>query len=193
VVESGKRLRLKSRVSTFDHFLRAWVVTHRLHALDGVMWTLSAVGRGGLVWLLIGASLAAWGRLTWRDFGRLVLAVAIAALVTNQTLKPIIRRERPFVSTPAILVIGNPPADASFPSGHATNAFAGAFVLARVAPGGRVLWWLLAVATAYSRVYLGVHYPLDVIAGGLVGVACAALALRATRRYVADADLRPPG
>ena len=78
---------------TFDHFLRAWVVTHRVHALDGVMWTLSAVGRGGLVWLLIGAGLTVWGRLAWRDFGRLVLAVLIAALVANQILKPAIQRE----------------------------------------------------------------------------------------------------
>jgi undecaprenyl-diphosphatase len=193
VVESGKRLRLRSRVNTFDHFLRAWVVTHRIHALDGVMWTLSAVGRGGLVWMLIGAGLAVWGRLTWRDFGRLALAVVIAALVTNQVLKPVLQRERPFVGTPAVPVIGGLPSDASFPSGHATNAFAGAFALARMAPGGRVFWWLLAIATAYSRVYLGVHYPSDVIAGGLVGVACAALALRVTRRYAADPGVRPPG
>jgi undecaprenyl-diphosphatase len=177
----------------FDHFLRAWVVAHRVRALDGVMWTLSAVGRGGLVWVLIGAGLAVWGRLTWRDFGRLVLAVVIAALVTNQVLKPVLQRERPFVGTPAVPVIGGLPSDASFPSGHATNAFAGAFALACMAPGGRVFWWLLAAAIAYSRVYLGVHYPLDVIAGGLVGVACAALALRVTRRYAADARVKPPG
>ena len=178
---------------TFDHFLRAWVVTHRVHALVGAMWTLSAVGRGGLVWLLIGAGLTAWGRLAWRDFGRLVLAVLIAALVANQILKPAIQRERPFVGTPQVSVIGGPPSDESFPSGHAANAFASVFVLARMVPGGRVIWWLLAVATAYSRVYLGVHYPLDVIGGGLVGVACAALALRVTRRYAADAPVRPPG
>jgi undecaprenyl-diphosphatase len=176
-----------------DHFLRAWVVTHRLHGLDGVMWTLSAVGRGGLVWLLIGVGLTVRGRLTWRDLGRLVLSVLIAALVTNQVLKPVIQRERPFVGTPTVSVIGGTPSDASFPSGHSANSFASAFVLARLAPAGRVFWWLLAVAIAFSRVYLGVHYPLDVIAGGLVGVAFAALALRVTRRYGADARLRPPG
>ena len=183
---------MTAHLITVDHLLRAWVVTHRVQALDGAMWALSVVGRGGLVWLLIGVGLTACGRLTWRNFGRLVLAVLIAALVTNQGLKPAIQRERPFVGTPEVAVIGGLPSDASFPSGHAANAFAGAFVLARMAPGGRVFWWLLAVAVAYSRVYLGVHYPLDVIAGGLVGVACAALALRVTRRY-ADARVMPPG
>ena len=107
---------------SLDYFLRAWVVTHRVHALDGVMWTLSAVGRGGLVWLLIGAGLAVWGRLRWRDFARLVLAVLMAALVANQILKPAIQRERPFVGRPEVPVIGGLPSDESFPSGHAANA-----------------------------------------------------------------------
>jgi membrane-associated phospholipid phosphatase len=117
---------------SFDHLLRAWVVTHRIPALDGAMWALSAVGRGGLVWMVIGVGLTVWGRLTWRDVGRLVLAVLIAALVANQGLKPAIQRERPFVGTPEVPVIGGLPSDASFPSGHAANAFASAFVLPRV-------------------------------------------------------------
>lgn len=156
------------------------------------MWTLSAVGRGGLVWLAIGAGLTAFRHRPWHEFGRLALAIVLAALVADCGLKPAIQRERPFVATPEVRVIGGLPSGASFPSGHAANAFAGAFVLARLAPGGRVVWWLLAAAVAYSRVYLGVHYPLDVMAGGLVGLASAALTVRVTRGYRADGRLKPP-
>jgi len=82
------------------------------------------------------------------------------------------------VSTPEILVIGSRPDDASFPSGHAANAFAGASVLARRLRAQRVLWWSLALLIAYSRVYLGVHYPLDVIGGALPGFVCGTIAGR---------------
>ena len=79
-------------------------------------------------------------------------------------------------------MIGGRPHDASFPSGHAANAFAGALVLSITAPRGRLAWWPLAVAIAYSRVYLGVHYPLDVVGGAGVGLACAGVVLFARRR-----------
>ena len=69
----------------------------------------------------------------------------------------------------------------AFPSGHAALAFAGAVVLTRVLPAGRIVWWVLAAATAYSRVYLGVHYPLDVLAGAVVGAASGFAVLRLTR------------
>jgi undecaprenyl-diphosphatase len=184
---------LTEHLIALDHLLRAWVVTHRSPVLNGAMSALSLVGQAGLVWFLIGGGLTAWRRLAWRDFARLVLAVLIASLVVDGVLKPVFQRVRPYGGTPEIPVIGRLPITASFPSGHSANSFASAFVLSRLAPAGRVFWWLLAVAIAFSRVYLGVHYPLDVIAGGLIGVACAALALRVTRRYAADARLRPRG
>src|SRR5262249_62389195 len=102
----------------------------------------------------------------------LFLAIAFASFLANQVLNPLVSRERPFVSTPEVLVIGSRPGDASFPSGHAANAFAGASVLARRFRAQRVLWWALAVLIADSRIYLGVHYPLDVIGGPLLGFVC---------------------
>jgi undecaprenyl-diphosphatase len=153
-----------------DYALRAWVVAHRIWWLDGAMWTLSTVGRVGLVWFIPGAvSARRTGR--WRMFLMLVVAVLLAWIVADMVLKPAVGRHRPFIRTPAVRVIGGKPHDASFPSAHAAGAFAAAVVLSMMMERLRIFWWLLAALMAYSRVYVGVHYPLDVLAGAVLGVA----------------------
>jgi undecaprenyl-diphosphatase len=159
-----------------DRFLRAWVVAHRSGALDTIMSILSLVGRGGMVWLGLGAAIAI-RRRRLALFTSVLLAVLLASALTDNVLKPLFSRERPYVSMSGG-VIGARPEGASFPSGHSANAFAGAFVLSRVAAPAAVVWWAFAAMIAYSRVYLGVHYPLDVIAGALVGIGCGILAMR---------------
>ncbi len=156
-----------------------WVVTHRVAPLDRVFWWLSVIGRGGMVWLACGAAIACVRRNV-RPFTLVLVAVLIASALTDNVLKPAVDRRRPFDEL-AGDVIGGRPNDASFPSGHSANAFAGATTLSRLAPGGTIAWVALAVAIAFSRVYLGVHFPLDVIGGALIGVASAWLARRLTR------------
>lgn len=103
--------------------------------------------------------------------GLLVLALAIGA--SDQTsaklLKPIFQRQRPSVlladSQPLFGVRGS----YSFPSVHATNAFASAVVLDAVFPGARVAFVALAALVSYSRIYVGDHWPSDVLAGALLG------------------------
>jgi undecaprenyl-diphosphatase len=65
------------------------------------------------------------------------------------------------------------PTTSSFPSGHAATSFACAYVLARAAPRFAILFYVLAALIAFSRSYVGVHYPLDVIAGALIGLGVA--------------------
>jgi len=156
-----------------------WVVSHRIAALDNVFWLLSVVGRGGMVWLAAAAVIAA-ARRRVRAFTLVLFAILIASTITDQLIKPAVDRARPFASLPGE-VMGGRPHDASFPSGHSANAFAGAATLTHLAPGGAAGWWTLAAAIAFSRVYLGVHFPLDVIAGALVGLASAWLARWLTR------------
>jgi undecaprenyl-diphosphatase len=119
--------------------------------------------------------LAIWWRRPW-----LFLQVALADFagqLISYGLKQAIGRERPnaVYTTPAPLVHG--PHGGSFPSGHATVSFACATMLAFYAPRAAPAFFLLAAAIAWSRVYVGVHYPLDVLGGAVLGVIIA-LALR---------------
>src|SRR5690349_15689623 len=141
-----------------DRLVQEWVITHRAAGLDLVMWLLSAVGRGGLLFVVLGA-LAALKQRRARALVDVVAAIIIASTIADRVLKPMIHRPRPFESSPTIMVIGGKPEDASMPSGHAANAVAGALTLSRIAPSAAWLWWSVAAAIMYSRVYLGVHYP----------------------------------
>lgn len=163
-------------ILSVDTGLSAWIVAHRIAVLDPVMWTVSAVGRGGALFLAIGLGLATARRIEWSGALRLLLAIVLASLAADHVVKPIVNRQRPFERDPGIAVIGGQPHDPSFPSGHAANAFAGASMLSRLMPGAAWLWWLLAGLVALSRVYLGVHYPADVTAGAAIGLGCALLA-----------------
>jgi len=164
---------------SIDHALRMWVVTHRIAGLDNVFWLLSVVGRGGMVWLAL-AAIVAIARRQLHAFTVTLVAILLASAIANTIIKPVVDRKRPFDVLSGD-VIGGRPDDASFPSGHSANGFAGAATLVRIAPAGAIAWWALAAAIAFSRVYLGVHFPLDVIGGALVGLASAWLAFRLTR------------
>jgi undecaprenyl-diphosphatase len=110
-----------------------------------------------------------------------VLVVTAAALVADLLTslgKLLIPRTRPHYD-PLIAV----PATHSFPSGHAASSFAAATAIAAVAPRWRVPAFVLAALIAFSRVYNGVHWPTDVLAGAAVGV-LTALLLRAGARRV---------
>jgi membrane-associated phospholipid phosphatase len=163
-------------VSELDRSLQRWVVEHRLGVLDPFFEALSYAGSFGFVWLGIafGISGFAWNRpWLWTRVG----AAILLAESCSGALKVWIERDRPPVSDPDPEPLVETPSTYSFPSGHATVSFACATVLALAVPRLRVPLFVLAVLISYSRVYLGVHYPGDVLAGAVLGVAIA-IALR---------------
>lgn len=100
----------------------------------------------------------------------LILAVALSDQLNSFVLKFLFARPRPcHVLSDVHLLVGCG-AGFSFPSSHAANNFAGAFVLAYCIPRFRWWFWSFAGIIAFSRVYVGVHYPLDVLAGALEGI-----------------------
>ena len=98
-------------------------------------------------------------------------SLAVNAVLTNLWLKRMVDRVRPFVRFPELTVLTTIPKDASFPSGHTAASFAvaAAIYMAGYRKMGRFLYVFAALIGA-SRLYLGVHYPTDVIAGAIVGV-----------------------
>ena len=141
--------------------------------VTAIMRLASFVGRIGALWLVLGIVGRVAGRVDWSGFWRLLLALLFTTALVNGGLKPGFARARPFVTHPSVELLDTPPVSLSFPSGHAATAAAGAFALGRIWPGATVPLWLLAALIAASRIYLGAHYPTDVVAGLLAGVACA--------------------
>ena len=120
-----------------------------------------------------------------------LLAIAIKAMTD---------RPRPFETVPEADPLLAGTVGNSLPSGHAATSFAGFFLLALFAGRARPVLFALAVLISFSRVYVGVHYPLDVVAGAALGTAVAlalVLLLRAPPRLSAarrrSAEAPPPG
>jgi membrane-associated phospholipid phosphatase len=127
----------------------------------------SRVGEHGGIWLatgLAGNVLGGERRAAWR---RATGAVA-AAYALNTALKLLVRRRRP--ELPDLPALTSTPTALSFPSAHAATSFAGALAYSRLGLP-RAPLYLLAASLSYSRLYLGVHYPSDVLAGALLGSA----------------------
>ena len=108
----------------------------------------------------------------YRRWGILLLTVVAVAVAdwSATGIKTLVNRDRPPVRYAEPKALVGVPHDHSFPSGHAATSFAGATMLAFAFPRLASILLVLAAAVAFSRVYVGVHYPVDVIAGAALGV-----------------------
>ena len=131
--------------------------------LDHVSLFLSRIGTLGLVWIALAIVLALLWRRPWTA-AYVIASVATADLLAS-LIKLAVHRHRPFEHQ-----IGPSERTHSFPSGHTATSFAAATALSYLAPRYRVGFYALAVLIGLSRLYNGVHYPTDVLAGALLGV-----------------------
>lgn len=156
-------------LTSFDRVVLAFLYGAEPRALWlPIMLVLSGVGSG--------YSLVVWVPLVWRlgskrlaaEFFATMMSIAIVVWLLKMT----IARVRPWMALPSLPALGpSPPHDFSCPSGHAAGAFA-VFAFAALhirRPALSALIGLFATLIALSRVYLGVHYPSDIVAGAIVG------------------------
>jgi undecaprenyl-diphosphatase len=150
---------------------------------DRLMTRLSWVMTSGTGWLLflLLATLVDRQR-GWKSLPAVAPALWLATATVEHPIKKWFRRRRPFVSLVEAIIVGRKPGSYSFPSGHSAAAFAGALLLAREYPGGARGFFGLAWLVAFSRIYLGAHYPGDVISGSLLGMVLARIYSRALRK-----------
>ena len=154
----------------------------RMEALNPIVIAITNLGNTGIVWIVLSIVLL-FPKKTRRAGLLSLLALLGSLCVTNFLLKNYVARVRPYevVAGLQCLIAAQP--DWSFPSGHASASFASAVVIYKSCPRGiGVPALVLAFAISLSRLYVGVHYPTDVLGGAVVGAFAAWGAVRIVKR-----------
>lgn len=139
---------------------------------DALMKFFSMLGEGGILWIVMAVILLICPK-TRRIGGIVTAALILDVIVCNGMLKPLVARTRPYDINTAVQLIVKKPWDYSFPSGHTAAAFAATTAL--ICTREKRLWipaLVVSVLIAFSRLYLYVHFPTDVLGGLIIGVLC---------------------
>lgn len=147
-----------------------WIQSMRTPIGDAVMPLITRLGDAGMIWILLSVVLLLIPR-TRKSGAVLAAALCVDVVLCNGILKNLFRRIRPCDVKTSIQLLVARPVDFSFPSGHTAASFAAA--AAFYFAGERKLWipaLVLAVFIAFSRLYLYVHYPTDILGGIAVGI-----------------------
>ena len=166
-------------ILTYDGSILLWI-QDRLRAgfATPAVTFITRLGDHGMLWIAVALALLAFRR-TRRLGLTCAISMAIGLVLTNLVIKNWVARVRPYEVVEGLRCLVGAQKDFSFPSGHTTNGLACAWVIFRRAPrryGAPAL--ALAIVIALTRLYVGVHYPTDVLGGAVIGLACAAIALR---------------
>ena len=141
----------------------------RCAAGDFLFPLITRLGDAGLIWIILGLSLLI-SRKTRRCGLAILISLAVTYAVGDLVIKNLIMRPRPFTVYPEIELLISPPGSFSFPSGHSGSSFAAATALFCFYKKPGIAALVLAALIAFSRMYLFVHYPTDVLAGSMLGI-----------------------
>ena len=157
------------------------IQTLRFDFLDGLMVAITTLGNGGAVWIVIGLIMLLFKKYR-RAGAALLLGLLFGLVCGNLVIKNLVARVRPCAINTAIELLIPFPSEYSFPSGHTLSSFIGATCIFLRDKRLGVPAYLLASLIAFSRLYLYVHFPSDIIGGALLGLALAYLAFKIMKK-----------
>ena len=182
-------------LSNVDGAVLLWIQqTIRCTLLDTVLIYYTQLGDAGMMWIVLSVLMLCFPQT--RKAGIIgLLALLLSLLLTNVTLKHLVGRVRPWLTLEGLIPLISEHDPNSFPSGHTCAAFAAASAWYRALPKRWmcVLGIIMAAVMGLSRLYVGVHFPSDVLAGLLVGLLCGWLAWLIWQQVPLGRRLEPPG
>lgn len=158
----------------WDEQALQWIADSlRTPILDKIMVLYTSLGNGGWIFILLGVALLFF-KSTRKAGASSLTAMVLGLLVTNLTLKPLVSRLRPWVVMDGFVTLVTSSDMNSFPSGHTCAAFAFGVALCAALPQkwAKAAALIAAALMGFSRLYVGVHFPTDVLVGAVVGTVC---------------------
>lgn len=159
-------------IRSFDYDILYEIAARWRGGTSDTVWKFfSVIGNAGAVWIILAVALLFF-RKTRRAGAAMLVAMLIGVLIGNVWLKEWVMRPRPYVTHRELTALLDPGDQWSFPSGHTLSSFAAATALWFFHRKSGMAAYVLAALIAFSRLYASVHYPTDVLAGLLIGIAC---------------------
>ena len=165
-------MKMISLIQRFDSSILLYIKNNMHGAImDKLMVISTYLGNAGVIWFIIITLLMI--NKKYRKIGLMALVALVLSTVLGEgILKHVVHRIRPCADIPAVNQLITKPLSYSFPSGHTMSSFAVAGVLAKYFKEYAIEFFSLAILIAFSRLYLYVHYPTDVLAGVVLGLIC---------------------